>query len=100
MKKVKINNSCREKWFESRIGFMILAGGTVVSMMWAIFGPITAIQKDIAVIQNNIVNINQNHETHIQDLTQSIKDIEKEQTIMMKTITENQTFIKTYLGIK
>ncbi len=67
-----------EKWWESKITFLIATLTPFVFIVWFIAG----IRMDIALIQQSISNINSNHEAHIQDILEQIKD--------MKTIEINQ----------
>lgn len=52
----------------------------VIGIIVAVFGvaaPFFAMRQDIALIQQSINNINGNHEVHIQDLTQAVKDLQE-----------------------
>ncbi len=61
----------------------------IISLIAFVFGIVTpyfGIVKDIALIQASVSNINVNHEAHIQDLTQEIKDLRAEQVDLQKQI--------------
>ena len=75
-----------EKWWESKITFLIATVAPLVVVLAFLFG----MQKDIAVIQSNIANINSNHEVHIQDIQQSIKDLQQEQVEQNRVTQELQ----------
>ncbi|MCX6724260.1 MAG: hypothetical protein NT155_03775 [Candidatus Staskawiczbacteria bacterium] len=75
-----------EKWYETKITFLIATLTPLVIIMAFLFG----MQKDIAVIQTNITNINTNHEVHIQDIEESIKDLQNQQVIQNNTMTDLQ----------
>lgn len=90
----------KEKWFESRVTFMIFIASSLIAAVLAIYIPMGKIQTDIAVINNN-------HEVHIQDLTAQIKALEEEQKVqnteiqnLLKTTVETQTLIKLHMNIK
>ena len=97
----------KEKWFETRVGFMISVATVLIGCTLAIFVPMWSMQRDIAVINAQISNINTNHETHIQDALQAIQELKEDQgeqqleiTELLKQITETQTLIKVHMGIK
>lgn len=56
----------------SEVKFII----AIVTVALGVVAPYYGIKQDIAVINENVANINANHEVHIQDLTQSIKDLQ------------------------
>lgn len=66
----------------SEVKFII---GIVVFVLGGV-APYYSIKQDIALIQKDIEIINSNHLSHVQDLTQEIKDIKKEQLEMQKQI--------------
>ena len=54
----------------------------VVSIIVFVFGVVTpyfSIRQDIALIKSDVSNINANHEVHIQDIVQEIKEMKTEQ---------------------
>jgi len=63
---------------------------SIALFVGGIVGPYYKIQTDIALIQASIANINTNHEAHIQDLTQDIKEIKVQQVDQQKQIIELQ----------
>lgn len=71
------NTTIIEKWYETKVAFLIATMTPLVIVMSFLFG----MQRDIAVINNSISNINLNHEVHIQDITQEIKDLKKQQGV-------------------
>jgi len=83
-----------EKWWESKITFLIATVAPLVVVLAFLFG----MQKDIAVIQSNIANINSNHEVHIQDIQQSIKDLQQEQVEQNRVTQELQKQIIAILS--
>lgn len=94
------NGEKREKWFESRLTFMIFIATALVGAVLAIYIPMGKIQTDIAVI-------NSNHEVHIQDALIQIQKLEAEQTSqntkieeLLKQTVETQTLIKIHMGVK
>ena len=48
----------------------------VITIALGVVAPYYQIRQDIALIQSNIANINANHEVHIQDIQQNIKDLQ------------------------
>lgn len=83
-----------EQWYESKIVFLITILSPVVVIMMFIFG----MRTDIALIQQDINTINSNHEVHIQDINQELKE-QKEQIIQtQKDIVELQKQLITVLG--
>ena len=50
----------------------------IVVAVFSIAGSYFSITKDIALIQASISNINTNHEAHIQDIMQELKDQKSE----------------------
>ncbi len=47
----------------------------IIAFVAGVVAPYYGMRQDIALIQSDIKNINSNHEVHIQDLTQQIKDL-------------------------
>lgn len=65
----------------------------IISIIVFVFGiatPYFGIKQDIALIQASISNINNNHEAHIQDLSQQMKDLGAMQVEQQKQIIELQ----------
>ncbi len=54
-------------------------GVSVAFFVFGIAGPYYGLVQDIALIQKDISNINSNHEAHIQDIMQQIKDMQTKQ---------------------
>lgn len=48
----------------------------VITIALGVVAPYYGIRQDIALIKNDVSNINANHEVHIQDIQQSIKDLQ------------------------
>lgn len=47
----------------------------VVGFVMGVVAPYYQMKQDVSLIQASIANINSNHEAHIQDLTQQMKDM-------------------------
>lgn len=75
-----------EKWYETKAVFLT----TILVPVSAIFLFIGGIKTDIALIQQSIQNINANHEVHIQDILQEIKQMKTEQEKQQDQIIELQ----------
>jgi hypothetical protein len=82
------------------ISSFIAGTGIIMWMISVVFSPINGLKTDIALIQQSISNINTNHEVHIQDLTQGIKDIKVEQVNQESQIIELQKQLITILSKK
>lgn len=80
------NEAKVERWWESKAVFLVTVLTPVVVILSFIFG----MRQDIAVMRSDIANINTNHETHIQDLTQEIKDLHVTQVDQQKQIIDLQ----------
>jgi glutamate dehydrogenase/leucine dehydrogenase len=65
----------------------------IVVFVFGVATPYYEMKENIALIKNDIANINSNHEVHIQDLTQAIKDIEVDQKTQNDAIIELQKAI-------
>lgn len=73
----------------------------IISIAVFVFGiasPYFGIKQDIALIRSDISNINANHEVHIQDLTQNIKDLNDKEVSQEAQIIELQKQIVTVLS--
>lgn len=75
-----------KKWFESEVARYGALLVFFLPIVWFIFG----IKTDIALIQQSIGNINQNHEAHIQDILGQIKDLKEEQINQQNEIIDLQ----------
>ena len=75
-----------EKWYESKVTFVIATITPLVVVLAFLF----SMKTDIALIQQSIGNINSNHETHIQDILQNIEKIQKENNKQNEQIIEMQ----------
>ncbi len=68
-------------WTEGKIVLSIFIAG--IGLMFTIFNiflnPIKEVQKDIALIQQDINTIQLNHEQHIQDILSQIKDLKEKE---------------------
>jgi cell division protein FtsL len=65
----------------------------VVGFVFGIVTPYYQMRQDVALIKADISNINSNHEVHIQDLTQEIKDLNLEQKAQNDRIIQLQESI-------
>lgn len=67
----------------------------ILVFSFGVVSPYFQMKQNIALMQQDIANINANHEVHIQDLTQAIKDIQVDQKMQNDQIIELQkTIIK------
>ena len=85
-----------EKWWESKLTFMIGAITPLIVILAFLF----SMKTDIALIQQSVANINTNHETHIQDILQDIKEIQDDQKIQNNQIIELQKQVLLILNKK
>lgn len=69
----------------------------VITIALGVVAPYYGIRQDIALIQASVSNINSNHEVHIQDLTQEIKDLH---TTMIEQQAEIIDLQKQIISIK
>lgn len=72
---------------------IVWIGGVAIAGVLFVVNPINEMKTDIALINSAIANINSNHEVHIQDLTQDIKEIKLEQLDQQKQIVELQKLL-------
>lgn len=63
----------------------------IVGFVVGVVAPYYQMKQDVALIQQSISNINANHEVHIQDLTQNVKDISSVIQAQQQQITTLQT---------
>ncbi len=93
-----INEKIEKKFLQDYrliISAFLAGSGLLMWIMLYLFNPITTIQKDIALIQQSIDNINTNHETHIQDILQQIKEMRMNDDAQdAKLDTQQQAIIK------
>lgn len=75
----KLSFSANIKWLVSVALFVV-----------GVVAPYYQIQTKLALIDASISNINTNHEAHIQDLTQNIKEIKVTEVDQQKQIIELQ----------
>ena len=61
--------------------------------------PYFTMQKDIALIQQSIENINGNHEVHIQDILEQLKDMKAKDEAQDEKLQANQEQIIKLLTI-
>lgn len=85
------NNSYKEQTIvqqvlTSNVKFVI----GVITIALGVVAPYYSIRQDIAVINDNISNINSNHEVHDQDILQSIKDLNVQEVNQEAQIIELQ----------
>ena len=67
----------------------------VLSFGLGVVAPYYQMKEDIALIKKDISTINANHEVHIQDIMQSLKDIQEDQTVQNdKIITLQESVIR------
>lgn len=69
----------------------------IITVVLGVVAPYYGQKESIALIQKDISIINTNHEAHIQDLNQKMKDCEEEQTIQNAQIIELQKQIITLM---
>lgn len=77
-----------------------LAGSGI--LMWVllyVFNPMSAVQKDIALIQKDIAVINLNHEQHIQDILTQLKDLKEDNKSLDEKLDLQQQAITRLLQI-
>lgn len=87
-------NTKIEAWYESKITFIItLLSPVIIVMLY-----VSNIQTHIALIQQSIDNINVNHETHIQDIFQQLKEQRAADTVQQAQIIELQKQILIILN--
>lgn len=68
----------------------------IVGFVIGVVAPYYQMRQDVALIQQSIATINSNHEVHIQDLTQEIKDemaILKDQQNQINVLQTQQAVI-------
>lgn len=70
----------------SEVKFIISVIGFVVGVVT----PYYSLKQDVALIQNDISNINSNHEVHIQDILQEQKEINQRLEAQHSAIIELQ----------
>lgn len=110
MKKDQLMKDASENRFKK---YLFNETTIVVSIIAAVFwtinwitSPITAVQKDIALIQKDIQIINTNHLTHLQNYAEEIRvlkqkeaDEDKKIELLYQMTVDNQAMLKTHLGI-
>jgi len=83
---------------------VFLAGTGIV--FWAVgyfFNPVKNMEKDVALIQQSVANINTNHEVHIQDILEEIKDIRNKDVETDRRLEATQSsiiYLLTIHGVK
>jgi len=87
----------------TEVKFIIL----IASILTSILVPFYMIKTDIALIQKDIAVINTNHLSHLQNYAEEITELKKadsEQQAkyeeLLKIVIQNQTLLKSSLGIK
>ncbi len=80
--KIIIEENSIKKVLSSEVKFVV----GIIIFVFGIAGPFYGMKQDIALIQSDINNINTNHEAHIQDLTQQIKDLNTKQIDLQQQI--------------
>lgn len=80
--KTIIETSLIKQVLTSEVKFII---GIIIFVV-GVAGPYYGQRQDIALIRSDINNINTNHEAHIQDLTQQIKDLNVKQSDLQQQI--------------
>lgn len=83
-----------EAWYESKVTFMISIMVPLVVILSFLFG----MRQDIALVKQNIDNINTNHEAHIQDILQALKGLQEAQNTQEAQIIELQKQLISVLG--
>jgi hypothetical protein len=82
-------------WFTEEIKFIL----TIGTIMVTVGVPYFQIKEDIALIKNNIANINSNHEQHIQDIQQSLLEMKTQQKNDEDKLEANQSAIIKLLTV-
>lgn len=95
-----LNEKIEKKFFQDyRIVISAFLAGTGI-LMWVlvyVFNPMASVQKDIALIQKDISVINSNHEVHIQDIMQQLKEIQLENKRLDEKLDTQQQAITRLL---
>lgn len=66
---------------------------SIIVFCAGVVAPYYAMRQDIALIQRDIATINSNHEAHIQDILQEIKEIKVKDETLQDMIVQNQKTI-------
>lgn len=82
--------------FTANVKWMVSIALFVVGVV----GPYYDIKTQIALMQASVSNINSNHEVHIQDITQEIKDMKAVEVDQQKQIIELQKQILVLISKK
>ena len=80
---------------EGKLIISVFLAGTGI-VFWAMgyfFNPVKNMEKDVALIQQSISNINTNHEAHIQDILEQMKDMKAKDIEYDKRLQANQESI-------
>jgi len=92
------NLSLYQRWFRSEVGIAFSFG----LILWGVFTYLQnpqirqqmtndEINKNIALIQQSVDNINKNHEAHIQDIVQDLKEQKDQILDLQKQSIQLQT---------
>ena len=84
-----------KQYLTNEVKFIIGIGSFLIAVGIPYFG----IRTDIALINQSIANINQNHEVHIQDIDQAILAIQTQQKADEEKIIANQEAIIKLLTV-
>jgi len=77
------NNVKFENWYEKKATFLVFMGGTIISMVLAVYIPMWGMKTDIALIKQEVQILETNHIKTIQD---DIKEISTNLKIQNETI--------------
>lgn len=80
--------------FNSEVKWVI----AILGFGFGIVTPFFKMTQDIALLRADVDNINSNHEVHIQDLTQSIKDLTTQSSTEQQEIIQLQKQIIVITG--
>ncbi|MFA5050958.1 MAG: hypothetical protein WC499_02485 [Patescibacteria group bacterium] len=86
MKKTEINELKQESILKQFLTGEVKFVMGIVTISLGVIAPYYAIRQDIALIQQDISIINTNHEAHIQDILQEIKEMKTAEIELQKQI--------------
>lgn len=83
------------KDYKTILSAFMAGSGLLMWILLYVFNPMAEVKTDIALIQKDISNINSNHEQHIQDIMQNIKEMkEEDKELRDKLDIQQQAIIK------
>lgn len=101
--KIKMETNTEKKIvFDTKmiISSFMAGSGVILWIISTVFSPINSVKTDIALIQKDISVINSNHEQHIQDLSQDIKEIKEKEQELEKVIAITNQVLIDHLNLK